>query len=96
MKRKMYILLFILLGFLLSVLLHALIELGYISLLRTNFARWSFGWSLEVWVAIHQIYTFILLLVGLAWGYDRGHTWWKRLYDNNGDLRREFQRSWRV
>ncbi|MFA4937492.1 MAG: hypothetical protein WC575_04400 [Patescibacteria group bacterium] len=87
MKKFFYIAAFTVLGLLSQFLVHALVEIWYINLLLNDFVRYGFGWSWDTWYGIHTVGTWILVLLGTAFGYWQGRYWWVRLYDEQGKLK---------
>ncbi len=79
-KRVTYVLLFTLLGTLVSFLLHALVEIPMIGLLVNDFDRYSLGLSWSNWESIHTAGSVILILVGVGLGYLQGVYWWRQIY----------------
>ena len=90
MKRRFYILCFIIVGFLLQLLVHALVEKWYISLLIKDFSTYGLGWSWDTWFSIHSVATVLLTIFGLVFGYWQGRYWWPRLYDGTGKRRQSW------
>lgn len=80
MKRQIYIALFVLLGILLQFLLHALLEMGMISLLLGDFDRYSLGLSWRQWYQVHGVASIVLLVAGAWFGYRQGMYWWRVIY----------------
>jgi prepilin-type N-terminal cleavage/methylation domain-containing protein len=80
MKRTIYILLVVMLGILLSFIVHALIEIGMISLLTSNFEKYSLGLSWARWFWIHSVGTVALFVLGAVGGYFLGVKWWRIIY----------------
>lgn len=80
MKRGSYIALFTTLGFLLSMLVHAAIEIPMILLLVRDFETYSLGFSWEAWQRMHDIGTPFLALAGVILGYRQGLFWWDAVY----------------
>jgi prepilin-type N-terminal cleavage/methylation domain-containing protein len=80
MKRTIYILLAAMLGILLSFIVHALIEIGVISLLTSNFEKYGLGFSWASWFWIHSVSTVILFVLGAVGGYFLGARWWRIVY----------------
>jgi hypothetical protein len=78
MKKVAYISLFVLLGIVLQFIIHALIEMGVIKLLTSDFEKYSLGLSWENWYLIHHIGTVILLVVGVLFGLWAGFYFWKK------------------
>ena len=81
MKKKIYIFLFVFLGFLLQLLIHALIETWYIGLLISDFPKYSLGFSWSQWFLIHHAATVVLFIAGVLFGYWQGKFWWKKIYE---------------
>ncbi len=79
-KRNIYVALFTLLGLLCQFLAHAIAEMGYITLLDLNYARWSFGFSFGTLLVIHHVISLALLLLGVGLGYHFGKRFWQVLY----------------
>ena len=94
MKRAIYIFCFVILGTVLQQIIHTVVEIWYINLLLGNFEKYGFGWPWPVWFAIHHIYTAVLLIAGILWGYRQGKRWWPKLYDENGRVR--YPKPWRI
>jgi len=84
MKKYFYITSFTFLGFLFQLLLHAGIEIFYISLLTNNFGTYSLGLSWDAWYMIHHIGTVVFLILGIALGFWQGRYWWQKLYAERG------------
>ena len=80
MKRAFYILCFTFLGFLLQLMVHAIVEAGVLALLLEDFDRYGLGLTWSQWYAVHHTLTLALLIVGLALGYRWGVKWWQILY----------------
>ncbi|MBL7141860.1 hypothetical protein ISS21_02055 [Patescibacteria group bacterium] len=81
MKRTIYITIFVILGILLSFLIHAVVEVWYIDLLLKDFSKYSFGFSWSQWYLIHYLGTAILFILGALAGFWQGKFWWKRIYE---------------
>lgn len=80
MKRDFYLFCSVLLGFLISFLVHAGIEIWYIGRLVDDFATYSFGFSWSTWFVIHDVASVILALAGVLGGYGVGERWWQIVY----------------
>jgi hypothetical protein len=96
MKRRIYIGLFIFLGFLIQGFVHGAVEIAYAMLLWRDYATWGFGLSYGQWWQIHHVMSIILLILGLFYGYRSGKFWWNYLYQADGTLKPEFKRGWRI
>ena len=79
-KKFLYIALFVVLGILLSFLLHVAVEMSVISLLVSDFEMWNLGLSWNAWFMVHAIGTPILLLFGALLGFKQGKHWWRVIY----------------
>lgn len=80
MKKFIYLSLSAILGFLLSFLLHTLIEVSVVALLLKDFQKFSFGLDWNQLLLIHKIFTIILSLAGLIFGIWLGKKWWQYIY----------------
>lgn len=80
MKKKIYIVAFILLGLLLQFLAHAAVEIWYIGLLVSDFPKYGLGFSWDFWLWVHHIGTVVLLAAGSFFGFWQGKYWWRRIY----------------
>lgn len=80
MKRAIYILAFTILGILLQLIVHALLEMAVITLLLRDFDRFGLGLSWRQWYAVHHVVTLALLIAGVSLGYRWGVRWWQVLY----------------
>jgi len=80
MKKKIYIGLFVFLGFLLQFIVHGVAEMLYIKLMTSDYDRWSFGWDWNTWLWIHNISSLVLVVAGILFGYVQGKYWWNRIY----------------
>ena len=83
MKKRIYIILFTLLGLGIQFLVHAWIEIWYIDLLLRDFEKYSFGFTWRQWFLIHHVASAILLIAGVAFGFWQGKYWWRRIYEKN-------------
>jgi hypothetical protein len=81
MKKSIYISLFIVLGILISFLIHGLVEIWYIGFLLNDFPKYSLGFSWAQWFLIHNIGTAVLLAAGILFGFWQGKHWWRRIYE---------------
>ena len=75
-KRTLYLLASIILGLLLSVLAHALIEINYIAwALKHNYIVRFYGSC-----ALPPLLQIMLIVDGVAGGFWLGQIWWKKVY----------------
>ncbi len=80
MKKIFYITSFIVLGILLSNILHGLLEIPVIFLLISDFEKYGLGLTWSQWYLVHHIGTFILLIGGIALGVFWGFKFWNKIY----------------
>ena len=80
MKRAFYIFCFTVLGLLLQFLVHAVVEMGVISLLLKDFRTYGLGLTWAQWFMIHHVATAVLIVAGGAFGYLQGVKWWRIIY----------------
>ncbi|MBX4187581.1 MAG: hypothetical protein KW793_00405 [Candidatus Doudnabacteria bacterium] len=88
MKRRVYYVIFTLLGAMLGFLLHMLIEMWYLQRLLHNFNRYSLGLSWEQLEMIHTFGVPLLVLSVAFWGYRKGVRCWQWLYVEKRYLKR--------
>ncbi len=82
MKKIIYIICFTVLGIVVQLLVHAVIEILSINLLVGDFQKYSFGISWDQWFIVHYIGTIVLLIAGILLGFWQGIYWWKIIYEN--------------
>jgi len=87
LKKITYIVLFTLLGFLIGVLFHGVIEIFYIKLLVRDFGRFSLGMTWDGLFTLHWFYALFTTIGGIWLGYRQGKYWWRKIYEEGG-LRR--------
>ncbi len=80
MKRISYIFLFTVLCGLLSLLLHFVIEIGALTLIMSDFERYSLSPLWRYWSEIHNTFILLLSVVGLTVGFLSGRHYWDMLY----------------
>lgn len=83
MKRTFYIVLFCLLGLIVSTLIHAAIELPTLTLITGNFEKYSDSFIWQNWRIIHGFVGAVIWIAGLVVGYWCGVKWWQILYVEN-------------
>ena len=79
-KKIAYITCFIILGILVSFLVHAGIEIPVINLLIRDFDTYSLGLTWWQWQMIHDVGTVVVLILGIIIGYWQGVYWWNIMY----------------
>lgn len=82
LKKNFYIFLFIILGVLISFLIHAAVEIWYANLLAADFPKYGLDLNWPQWDMINNISMDILSLGGILFGFLQGKYWWKVLYEN--------------
>ena len=80
MKKIIYVALFTFLGFLLQLILHAVFEQWYISLLLKDFETFGFGLSWDEWFLVHHFLSVLLAIAGMLLGFWQGRHWYKIIY----------------
>lgn len=84
-KKTFYIFSFLVLGVLLSLIVHAGLEYSMLELIVSESGiRW-FSW--ETWLMVHAIGSITLVLAGMIFGIHQGLYWWNKLYDKKGHVR---------
>ena len=79
-KRKIYIVLFTLLGILIGILFHGIVEIWYIEGLTQDFENFSLGFSWQQWFTIHSYFAIFTFVAGAFLGLKQGVYWWKVVY----------------
>jgi len=79
-KKAFYIFSCVILGILLSFILHALIVIPIIYVMIGDFEKYSFGLSWNELMIVHGIFTILLFVLGLVLGIYLGFKWWKYIY----------------
>lgn len=90
MKKFIYIFSSIILGSLLSFLLHFGLEMIAIYFFTKDFYKYSLGLSWSTWMSIHYFGTFILIIAGIIFGYWLGQNWWRIIY-----VEKKYQGWWK-
>jgi hypothetical protein len=80
MKKLIYLVLFIVLGILLSFLFHAAIEIPFLLIFFDSGAKSVIGLTWSQWLTSHAIGSGFLLVAGIIFGYWQGGHWWKVIY----------------
>ena len=70
-------------GILLQFLVHAAVEIPYLSLLNRDFERYGFGLKWPQLLAVHVVLTIILIIAGAAFGFFAGKYCWRKIYIEN-------------
>ena len=79
MKKNLYIFLVMILGLLLTYLIHVMIEVSYIHYMLSNGLAPK-DYSLFGYCILPQSLQLGLILLGLAGGYYVGQRWWQMVY----------------
>ena len=75
MRKNVYILLSIILGFLVSVIVHVAIEIPILMVFIEDFDRYGMGLSWGFWLGIHHAMTITITIAGIGFGYLIGIKW---------------------
>lgn len=76
MKKSVYMLLSVILGFLISTIIHAAIEIPILMVFIEDFDRYGMGLSWGFWLGIHHALTVVLAVAGIGFGYLIGKKWY--------------------
>ena len=68
---------FVILGILIQQLIHHMVELWYIDALIRDFDKYGLGLTWENWFLIHHVGSFVLLALGVLFGYALGRNYVK-------------------
>ncbi len=88
MKKTLYVGLFIIFGFLLSLLLHVALEYPTLTIITGNMDRYGEGWLWQNWTMVHGSATIIMAIAGISAGLIAGRYFWSKLYDETGRVRK--------
>ncbi len=77
MKKELYIFLSVILGFLVSVIIHAAIEIPVLMLFIDDFEKYGMGLDWSFWFAVHHILSVFLAVAGIGGGYLLGRKWYE-------------------
>lgn len=80
MKKYYYIAAFMVLGYLLSLLIHAFIEFPLLALMSQSYAEGEVTWLTAHWATVHRFGGLALSFGGLILGYLLGRHFWHILY----------------
>ena len=80
MKKTVYIWSFAVLGLLVGLLSHAILELYYTKFLLVDFQKYNHGLSWEELWQYNAAVTIVLVFICTAWGYAAGKYWWHQIY----------------
>lgn len=76
LKKTIYIIASIFLGFLLSVIFHSVLEMIYISQsLKNNRSILFYGSC-----SLHPVIQILIIIAGVSLGYLFGKYWWRKIY----------------
>lgn len=80
MKKTIYIILSMVLGVMLSFLLHALIEFFFLEYARAHSVYVNWNMDLGASCSLPGIVQLAILLLGIIGGYTIGQYWWRIVY----------------
>lgn len=79
-KKIIYITCWGIVGFLLSFIIHAIIEIPVLFLLMKNFDKFGLGLSWNDWYLIHHILSVIIAVLGIILGVKAGFIAFRKIY----------------
>ena len=80
MKKVIYVGLFVLLGLLVSTLLHVAIEYPLLTMITGDFEYWQDTFLWQNWEVLHRYVGGAIWIVGLVLGYLLGQRYWRIIY----------------
>ncbi|MDD4412339.1 MAG: hypothetical protein PHR00_01705 [Patescibacteria group bacterium] len=87
-KRRIYIVGFTLLGWLLAFSIYSFGEYLWLNALVDNFDKYSHGLSWDQWWFIHYLILLVFSFGGIIYGFWQGHYWWNKVYDCSGNIKK--------
>jgi len=90
-KKTIYIILAAILGFVLNFIVHGAIEIPVLYLFQKDFEKYGLGLDWQIWVLIHHVGSVTLVITGIIFGIWLGFRWYVILYDNKGNLRKQYE-----
>jgi hypothetical protein len=86
MKKVFYIGMFMILGVLLSTLVHVALEFPALASISRNLSEGGESWLWNHWWLFHDIGGMVLLIVGLVLGFLAGKKYWRIVYVKKNPL----------
>lgn len=83
MKRYIYIVLFVLLGLLVSTLVHVAIEWPLLQLVINDYEQYGQSYWWRNWELLHGTGGVVIWLLGIGVGYWCGVRYWRVLYEEH-------------
>jgi hypothetical protein len=80
MKKYFYYACFTILTLILSLIIHALLEMLALHLIINNLELYGESWLWQNWVEAHAVFSSVLWLLGLGLGLWGGRHFWRRIY----------------
>jgi hypothetical protein len=87
-KKKLYRVLFMVLGLVFGFLVHGIIEQGVIRWMLQDFEQATTVISWNQWLFVHNLGTILLIVGGIWIGYYSALWFWPLLYDKKGKRRK--------
>ncbi len=78
--KTIYLLAAIIFWFLLGIIFHALAEFPVLYFLSQDFNKFSLGFTYEIWLAIHTMFSVLVWLASLLAGIFFGLQWYDFIY----------------
>lgn len=80
MKKTLYIILFMILGGMITLLIHAALEIPALALIERQLSETGDSWLWRNWGIVHGVGGSVLTLSGLVFGFFAGKMFWRILY----------------
>lgn len=78
--KLIYLLLVMIFWLGLGIIFHALVEYPILYFLTKNFAKFSLNFNYDIWLTIHNIFSFIILIFFVLAGIFFGFQWYDYIY----------------
>ncbi len=75
--------------FLLGILVHWLLEMPILYFLSLDFERYSFGFSYNQLLALHTVFTLVIILASISSGIYFGLKWYDKVYQRSPQIKKK-------
>lgn len=80
LKHRIYLILFVCLGVMVSYFIFVVSVAASIFLLLIDFKYYGLGLSWEAWTIIARVWFVLAIVIGALLGHSSGKYWWKYIY----------------